>query len=120
MNTGLVQYNSTSLTQIAETLKLLLPDSRLHDTLSQLPPLDATNPTATTYFGIQSAIQNTLPILEELTDIAESQDAETIRKEFEKRRTRLGAPPADILKREITVEVLAKSQVRHSILVRLL
>lgn len=49
--------------------------------------------------------------------MAESQDEETIRKEFEKRRTRLGAPPADLLKREITAEVLARSQVRLSVLV---
>jgi superkiller protein 3 len=92
-----------------------LPDSELYPALSKLPSADATNPTLTTFSEVQSAIHNSLPVLQNIVSIIERSDEEAIRREFDRRRTRLGAPPAIILKKEVTAELLGASEVGDSL-----
>lgn len=97
--------------KIFETLGLFLPGSPYYSTLSSLPPPDRTNPTATTTFITQTAIQNSLPILEEMLGIQENKDTKQAAEELERRRRRLDAPPREQLKRQITCEISAASKV---------
>lgn len=83
----------------------------MHGVLSTLPPADPTNPTSTTTFAAQTAIHNTLPILEDIVEILEFQEEETLKKEVEKRRTRLGAAGPEIIKREVGREIWNASKV---------
>ncbi|OSD01253.1 TPR-like protein [Trametes coccinea BRFM310] len=96
--------------QLAEALSLLLPDSDLYPVLSTLPPPDPTNPTSTTIGPVQSAVHNTLPVLEELVSLYEQEEESFTQSEIAKRKTRLNAPPTDQIRREVTLEVLADSQ----------
>ncbi|KAJ4468236.1 TPR-like protein [Lentinula aciculospora] len=97
-------------TQLVDALYLLLPDSALYHTLSNLPPPDSTNPTSTTTFLVQTAIYNSLIVIEELISILEGDEANYTQKEFEKRRTRLNAGSADQIRKEIGREVWGKSR----------
>ena len=90
---------------------LLLPDSPFYPVLSTLPPPDPTNPTATTTFVAQSAIHNSHPILEELVSIHEHQEKAFEEAEVAKRRQRIGAGSPEETKRQVMLEILAKSQV---------
>ncbi|KAI6026361.1 superkiller protein 3 [Pisolithus microcarpus] len=91
--------------QIITVLFYLLPDSPFYDTLSTLPPPDHTNPNSTTTFVTQEAIHDSLPVIEEIMALTEQEEETSMKVEFDKRRTRLGAPPPDILRNEIGLEV---------------
>lgn len=92
-------------------LRLVLPDSHLYPTLSQLPPPDPTNPTATPTQEIQAIVHNTLPILEEIIAIVEKEEDTAVSKEYQKRKTRLGSSGPELLKKEIDSEYLSQSEV---------
>ncbi|KAJ3849717.1 superkiller protein 3 [Lentinula lateritia] len=96
--------------QLIDTLYLLLPDSALYQALSNLPPPDPTNPTLNTTFLVQTAIYNSLTVIEELIMILEGDEDIYLKKELEKRRTRLNAGPPDQLRKEIGREVWGKSR----------
>jgi superkiller protein 3 len=92
-------------------LYYLLPDSPLYATLSNLPPPDPTNPTSTSTFDTQAAIHNSLPVIEEIISFTERDEELFIKNEFDRRRTRLGGPSPDQLKKDIGVEVWGTSKV---------
>ena len=108
------------LLQVVTALTSYLPTSDLYPVLSSLPPPDATNPDATTTFSAQSAIQNSLPIVQEIVQILEKYEDATFTQEVESRRKRLGAPSPDVTRREVGYEIWSESRVcvllvRHSI-----
>lgn len=94
-------------------MTLLLPGSPYYALLSELPPADATNPSATTTFVAQSAIHNSLPVIEEIVLIVENRDNSVFAKEVEKRRQRLGAAGPEAVKREVGKEVWGSSKVAY-------
>lgn len=96
----------------------MLLQSPLYPVLSTLPPADPTSPKATSIFNIQVAIHNTLPVLEEIVQLLETDEDERMKKEFDKRRMRLGAPKPEILKKEVQQEMLGESQASNLISVR--
>jgi len=93
-------------------LSNLLSDSPFYQVLSNLPPLNPTNPTATTIAYIQSAVYNDLPVLEEIIDIIEKQEKTFMIKEIERRRTRLGAGTKEYVRKQVGREIWAVSRVR--------
>jgi superkiller protein 3 len=80
--------------------------------LSSLPPPDPTNPTSSTTYEAQTAIHNSLPILEQLITLLEAHEDQYLKKEVEKRRTRLTSSPQDQLKNEVGMEIWGTSRVR--------
>jgi superkiller protein 3 len=99
--------------QIVEALCLLLPDSSYYPVLSNLPEPDLTNPAATALFSIQSVVHNSLPILEEIVDLVERDEVESVKKEVESRRLRLDETRGpDLLRKAVELEILGTSQVR--------
>jgi superkiller protein 3 len=106
-----VRRKDGSRAQVVEALSLLLPGSPIYPVISTLPSPDPTNPTATTAFFVQSASQDFLPILEEIVALVEKDDDETINREVQKRRTRLGASGPEKLRKEVSREVLGPSKV---------
>jgi superkiller protein 3 len=80
--------------------------------LATLPFPDPTNPTSTTTYVAQTAIHNSLPVLEQLILLLESYQDQYLKKEVEKRRTRLGSSPPEKLKKEVGVEIWGTSRVR--------
>ncbi|KAG8910291.1 Superkiller protein 3, partial [Tulasnella sp. 408] len=96
--------------EVSEAISLYLPDSPYYPVLSTLPPPDQTAPTASTTLASQLALHNTLPILEELVSIEEKREKEFITKEVEKRRTRIGSSPLNILKLEVGREAWSSSK----------
>jgi superkiller protein 3 len=90
-----------------------LPDSSLYPVLSSLPPPDPTNPTSTSIFPTQSAIHSSLAVYEELISLTEREEEIFIKSEFDKRRTRLGAPKPEQLKKDIGIEVWRSSKVNQ-------
>lgn len=90
---------------MVSALSYLLPDASLFATLSNLPPPDPTNPTASSIFDTQTAVHNSLPIIEEIISIVEPDEEGFIKNGFEKRRTCLGGPSPDQLKKDIGMEV---------------
>ncbi|KAH7915212.1 superkiller protein 3 [Hygrophoropsis aurantiaca] len=96
--------------QVIDALQFTLPHSPYYPVLSTLPLPDPTNPTATSTFAIQTAIHNSLPVIEEIILLTEKQEETTTKNEFEKRRTRLGAPNADQLRKDIGREVWGSSE----------
>ena len=101
----------TDYSQIITALSYLLPDSTFYSTLLNLPPPDPTNPTSTTTFVAQTAIHNSLPVIEEIISLTEQNEEGFIKTEFDRRRTRLGASQPDQLKKEIGLEVWRTSKV---------
>ncbi|KAG6857271.1 hypothetical protein H0H87_007104 [Tephrocybe sp. NHM501043] len=85
----------------------LLRLMELHKTILAAPNL--TNPESTTLVA-QTAIHHSLPHIEEIVRLVEVQEEETIKREVERRRTRLGAPSLDVLKNEIGREVWGESR----------
>lgn len=81
--------------------------------LSSLPPPDPTNPTITTTFDIQSAVYNSLSVIQEIVSLLEKEEDETLQKEVEKRRMRLGASRPEVLRKEVGKEIWSVSQVRN-------
>ncbi|EGN99549.1 hypothetical protein SERLA73DRAFT_159810 [Serpula lacrymans var. lacrymans S7.3] len=98
--------------QIISSLSLLLPESPYYPVLSALPPPDPTSPTASSTHVTQIALLDSLPTLQEIITLTEKQEETTIKSEFDKRRTRLGAPPPDQLKKEVEREVWGVSKAR--------
>ncbi|KAI0644651.1 TPR-like protein [Trametes meyenii] len=96
--------------QLAEVLSLVLPESDLYPVLSTLPTPDPTNPASSTIGPIQEAVHNSLPVLEELVAIYEQVEEASTHSEVSKRRTRLGAPPLEQIRRDVTLEILTSSQ----------
>lgn len=90
----------------------LLSDGCFYQVLSNLPPPNPTNPTATTIAYIQSAVYDDLPILEEIIDIIEKQESTFMNKEVERRRTRLGAGTKEYVSKQVGREIWAVSRVR--------
>jgi superkiller protein 3 len=107
----IIEAAADHLSQIVDALLLLLPESPFHSVLSTLPPPDPANPTSTTTLTTQEAVHNSLPILEEIITLTEKDEDETIKKEVDKRRMRLGASAPEELKKEINIEVLGSSKV---------
>ena len=103
------------LLQVVKALASYLPTSDLYPVLSSLPPPDATNPDATTTFAAQSAIQNSLPIIQEIVQILEKYEDTTFTQEVDKRRKRLGAPSPDVIRQEVGYELWSASRVRLSL-----
>jgi len=97
--------------QLFEALCLLLPESSLYPVLSNLLAPDPTNPTSSNVSGIQEAIHNSLPVLQEVVSLAEKDEDETIKKEIDKRRTRLNAGSPGEAKKEVEMETLSRSRV---------
>ena len=97
--------------QVVSALLYLLPDSSLSATLSDLPPPNPTNPSASSIFETQVAVHDSLPIIEEIISIIERDEEVFIKNEFDRRRTRLGGPSPDQLKKDIGVEVWGTSRV---------
>jgi superkiller protein 3 len=96
---------------LVQALIDVLPGSPYYPLLSTLPEPDATNPTATTTFWIQTAIHDSFPILEEVVSIVEAEEQARFAKEFSARRTRLGAPKPTIIRRELDREICGSSMV---------
>jgi len=99
------------LPQVVIALALYLPTSDLYPVLSSLPPPDATNPDATTTLASQSAIQNSLPIIQEIVQILEKYESISFAQEVDKRRKRLGAPSPDVIRQEVGYEIWNGSRV---------
>ncbi|KAG6820878.1 hypothetical protein H0H93_010222 [Arthromyces matolae] len=96
--------------QVIDAMLMLIPPSHIHEMLSMLPPPDMTNPASTATFNAQTAIHDSLTHLETTVQYIEMEEDETLRKEVEKRRTRLGAPNLEILKDEVGREIWAESK----------
>ncbi|KAG1761965.1 superkiller protein 3 [Suillus occidentalis] len=96
--------------EVIQALLLYLPDSSLYPVLSSLPPPDPTNPTSTSIFPTQSAIHNSLAVYEELISLTEREEEIFIKSEFDKRRTRLGGPKPEQLRKDIGIEVWHSSK----------
>ncbi|KAG2113725.1 superkiller protein 3 [Suillus discolor] len=96
--------------EVIQALYFHLPDSSLYPVLSTLPPPDATNPTSTSIFPTQSAIHNSLAVYEELVSLTEREEEMFFKSEFDKRRTRLGAPKPEQLKKDIGIEIWHSSK----------
>ncbi|KAL0956081.1 hypothetical protein HGRIS_002250 [Hohenbuehelia grisea] len=99
--------------QLVEALKSYLEDSELYSVLSTLPPPDPTNPTATTTYDAQTAVHNTLTILEEIVTLLEKEEAESSKREIDKRRMRLGAPSLVQITKDVKRELSLDSQLPH-------
>ena len=112
---GKTPISHLSLLQVVAALALYLPTSDLYPVISSLPPPDATNPDATTTFAAQSAIQDSLPIIQEIIQILEKYEDTTFTQEVDQRRKRLGAPSLDVIRREVGHEVLSASRVGVSL-----
>jgi hypothetical protein len=100
--------------QLSDALSLYLPDSSLYPTLSTLPEPDLTNPTSTTIASSQAAVYNSLPILEEIVSLIETDETETLVREIDNRRKRLNAGSPQSIKNEVAREVYKDSKVSHS------
>ncbi|KIJ67566.1 hypothetical protein HYDPIDRAFT_174010 [Hydnomerulius pinastri MD-312] len=105
-----IQRENGTRQQIAKALYYLLPDSPLYATLSTLPPPDPTNPISTSSLATQTAIYDSLPVIEEIITLVEKDEEVFIKNEFDKRRTRLGGPSPDQLKKDIGLEVWGASK----------
>lgn len=97
--------------QIIEGLSYYLPESPVYALLFTLPKPDPTSPTSTSTFEAQTAIHNGLPVLKEIVQLTEKTEAGRFNKEFASRRTRLGAPPPDVLQKDIQREISRDSKV---------
>jgi superkiller protein 3 len=90
----------------------VLPGSEFYPVLSSLPEPDSTNPTSTSTFWIQSAVHESLPVLEEVVSLLETEEQARFTKDFNARRTRLGGPKPAELKKELDKEICDNSKVR--------
>jgi superkiller protein 3 len=79
--------------------------------LTTLPFPDPASPTLPTTYVAQTAVHNSLPILEQLISLLETYEDQYLKKEVEKRRTRLSSSPPDKLKGEVGMEIWGTSQV---------
>lgn len=105
-----LKYLSLPL-QIISGLSYYLPESNVYSLLSTLPPPDPTNPTGSTTYDAQEAIHNGFRVLEEVVALTEALEADTFKREVERRRMRLGAGSPEQLRKEVFLEIFDKSQV---------
>jgi len=77
-----------------------------------LPPPDPTQPTASSTYAAQVAVNDTLPIIEEIVSLKEKAEYETIKGETDNRRKRLNAAGPEEIRREVGREVYTSSQAR--------
>lgn len=61
------------------------------------------------------AIQNSLPIIEEIVSIIEKEEQLAVKNEVEKRRTRLGAAGPEQIRKDVGREVWGSSKVRNAV-----
>jgi len=99
--------------QLFNALSLILPQSSFYPVFATLPYPDPTNPTSTTTYIAQTAIHDSLPVLEQLIALLEAHEDQYLKTEVEKRRTRLHAPRPEQLQKEVGLEIWGTSQVRH-------
>ncbi|KAJ1304710.1 hypothetical protein OPQ81_005849 [Rhizoctonia solani] len=99
-----------SILEVVNALSLLLPQSRLYDVLSTIPPLEPTAPTKTTIYEIQEAMANSLPVLEEIVSLVERSEEEAYLKEVERRRTRLNAGTQQEVQNEVGRDIWGASK----------
>ncbi|CAE6511205.1 unnamed protein product [Rhizoctonia solani] len=99
-----------SVLEIVNALSLLLPESRLYDVLSTIPPPEPTAPTKTTIYEIQEAMANSLPVLEEIVSLVERSEEEAYTKEVERRRTRLNAGTQQEVQNEVGRDIWGASK----------
>ena len=95
-----------------DALCYLLPNSRFYSLLSTLPEPDNSSPSGTTTPFVQRAVYESLPVLEEIVSLIESHEDGVIKREIQKRRTRLGAPNLEQLQKLVGQEVWSSSRVR--------
>jgi superkiller protein 3 len=88
-----------------------LDGSQYYGTLANVPEPDATAPTASPAYDIQVYIHNSFLLLEEIVRLTEDDERDTIKREIEKRKTRLGAPPLRKLIQDVESEVYGSSKV---------
>lgn len=105
-----IRRDSGSRRQLVDALNLFLPGSPYYDAISSLPAPDYTNPEGNTIFYAQSAVHNSLPVLEEMVALLEKDEAEYLTREIDKRRTRLGAAGPEQLRKEVGREVWGSSK----------
>ncbi|KDR75408.1 hypothetical protein GALMADRAFT_98862 [Galerina marginata CBS 339.88] len=96
--------------QLIVGLSYYLPESTVYPLLSTLPQPDPTNPTETTTYVAQDAVHNGLRVLEEVISLTESYEENTMKREIEKRRTRLGVSGPEQLRKEVFNEIFSKSR----------
>jgi len=89
----------------------VLPGSDIYPVLSTIPEPDPTNPTNNVALWAQTAVHDSLPVLEEVVSLLEAEEQARFTKEFNARRTRLGAPKPEKLKKEINLEICDGSKV---------
>ena len=61
------------------------------------------------------AIQNSLPIIEEIVSIIEKEEQLTVKSEVERRRTRLGAAGPEQIRKDVGREVWGSSKVSDAV-----
>ncbi|KAH6914120.1 superkiller protein 3 SKI3 [Coprinopsis sp. MPI-PUGE-AT-0042] len=105
-----IRRNHGTKEQLVDALLLFLPGSPFYTVLSSLPEPDWTNPTSSTTFQAQSTIHNSLPTLQEIVGILEADEAARSTREFNTRRTRLGAPKPDQIRRDVDREICEGSK----------
>lgn len=88
-----------------------MPGSPVYHLLSTLPPPDPTQPTSTTTFAAQSAIYNSLPLLEEIAGILEKEEEKLISSEVDRRRMRLDAGRPEDIRNEVGCTIWRNSKV---------
>jgi superkiller protein 3 len=66
---------------------------------------------ANTTYTVQAAIQDSLPVLQEIVSLLEEDEEEAVKKEVANRRTRLNAAGPEQLKKDVGVQVWGASQV---------
>ncbi|KAF8739668.1 Tetratricopeptide repeat, partial [Rhizoctonia solani] len=105
-----VRREHGSALEVTNALSLLLPESRLYDVLSTIPPLEPTAPTKTTIYDIQAAMGNSLPVLEEIVAVVERSEEEAYTKEVERRRTRINAGTQQEVQNEVGRDIWGASK----------
>ena len=61
------------------------------------------------------AVQNSLPIIEEIVSIIEKEEQLTVKNEVERRRTRLGAAGPEQIRKDVGREVWGSSKVSDAV-----
>ncbi|KAG8720783.1 Superkiller protein 3 [Ceratobasidium sp. 394] len=105
-----VRRKHGSVLELVNALSLLLPESRLYDVLSTIPPPEPTAPTKTSIYDIQVAFANSLPTLEEIVSLVERSEEDAYAKEVERRRTRINAGTQQDVQNEVGRDIWGASK----------
>ena len=102
-------------------LQHLLPSAPHHALLRSLPPPTPTEPTSTTTQYVQTVVHvDDLPVLEEMVDLQEKDEAQIADKEVQKRRQRITGGKAltkDAVEKAVRAEFGVNSKVQPSHLI---